>query len=125
MSWSRTLQQAFRSGTTRAGAVRVRPGVEALESRVVPYAVSGDFWTHPELITLSFVPDGTIVGSNGSNYLRSNLFATLNAKFGSASVWENQILKAAQSWAQQTNINFTVVSDDGSSIGSGSYQQGD
>jgi hypothetical protein len=125
MSWSRTLQQALGGRTTRAGAARVRPGVEALESRVVPYAVSGDFWSHPELITLSFVPDGTVVGSNGSSYLRSNLFATLNAKFGSASVWENQILKAAQSWAQQTNINFAVVPDDGSSIGSGSYQQGD
>jgi len=33
-------------------------------------------------------------------------FATFNAKFGSATTWETQILKAAQLWAQQTNINF-------------------
>jgi hypothetical protein len=125
MTWVRTLQKTFGGSTAPACAPRVRPGVESLESRLVPYALSGNAWPHPQLITLSFVPDGTVVGSNGSSYLKSNLFATLNAKFGSASVWENQILKAAETWAQQTNINFAVVSDDGSSIGSGSYQQGD
>jgi hypothetical protein len=125
MTWVRTLQKTFGGGTARARASRVRPGVEALESRLVPYATTANFWPHPQLITLSFVPDGTVVGSNGFSYLTSNLFATLNAKFGSASVWENQILKAAQVWAQQTNVNFAVVQDDGSYIGSGSYQQGD
>ena len=36
-----------------------RPHLEELESRITPYAVSGNAWTHPELISLSFAPDGT------------------------------------------------------------------
>jgi hypothetical protein len=94
--------------------------LECLESRLVPYSVSGDVWPHPNLITLSFVPDGTDLGG-----VKSNLFATFNAKFGSAAAWQTQILKAAQTWAQQTNVNFTVVSDNGAALGSGNYQQGD
>ncbi len=85
---------------------------------MVPYSTSGNAWPHPELITLSFEPDGTNLG------YPSNLFATFNAKFGSAATWENQILKAAQLWAQQTNINFSVISDSGADAGSGNYQQG-
>src|SRR5262249_36635600 len=54
----------------------------------------------------------------------SNLFATFNAKWAT-STWENQILKAAQVWAQQTNINFSLIPDSGADIGSGNYQQAD
>jgi hypothetical protein len=107
-----------------AATAHVRLQLEGLESRVVPYALSGDAWPNPQLITISFVPDGTIVGSNSNGYIYSNLFATFNGKFGSPSVWQNQILKAAQLWAQQTNINFAVVPDDGSDMGSGNFQQG-
>ncbi|MFO0952057.1 MAG: matrixin family metalloprotease [Isosphaeraceae bacterium] len=99
---------------------RVMPVVEDLEARVVLYSASGNLWAHPELVTISFMPDGT--NFNGSS---SNLFATFNARFGSASAWQNIVLKAAQVWAQQTNINFAVVSDNGSAVGSGSNQQGD
>src|SRR5690349_5604869 len=84
---------------------RARLEVKALESRLVPYSVSGDAWIHPELITISFVPDGTVIGSNGYGPIYSNLFSTFDAKFG-AGVWEQAILKAAQTWAQQTNLNF-------------------
>jgi hypothetical protein len=104
---------------------RVHLWLEALESRITPYSVSGNAWPAPQLITISFVPDGTIVSTSGSNYVYSNLFATFNSKFGSAAKWENQILKAAQVWAQQTNINFAVVPDDGAAEGSGLFQQGD
>src|SRR5439155_19076488 len=38
--------------------------------------------------------------------------------------WKNVILKAAQTWGAKTNINFALASDDGSDVGSGSYQQG-
>lgn len=99
---------------------RRRLEVELLENRTVPYAASGNLWPHPELITLSFQPDGTNLGGP-----TSNLFARFNAAFGSASAWQNQILKAAQAWAQQTNLNFTVVSDNGTGSGGGAYQQGD
>jgi hypothetical protein len=99
--------------------LRALPRLEELETRVVPYTLSGNAWPNPQLITLSFVPDGTNLGG-----VYSNLFATFNAKWAT-STWENQILKAAQTWAQQTNINFAVVSDSGASMGSGNYQQGD
>jgi predicted Zn-dependent protease len=96
-----------------------------LESRVVPYATTGNAWPHPNLVSISFVPDGTQMAAAVGGPITSNLFSVFNAKFGSAAVWQNQILKAAQVWAQQTNINFTVVSDNGNSEGSGNYQQGD
>ncbi len=100
---------------------RAIPRLEELESRLVLYSVSGNSWLHPQLITISFVPDGTVLSGSTT----SNLMASFNAKFGSAAAWENIILKAAQTWAAQTNINFAVVPDSGAAIGSGSYQQGD
>lgn len=95
--------------------------VERLEDRVLLYATSGNAWPNKDLITISFMPDGTELGGNKT----SDMFATLNAKFGTAATWQNQILKAAQYWAQQTNINFALVTDNGAAAGSGSYQQGD
>src|SRR5687767_12580733 len=91
-------------------------GVEQLEAREVPYAISGNAWINPGLITIGFVPDGTILGANGQGYITSNLFATMNARFGSPAAWQNQVLKAAQVWAQQTNINLAVIADNGAEI---------
>ena len=65
------------------------------------------------------MPDGTLINGKASN-----LFATFNAKFG-ANAWQTMIEKAAQTWAAATNINFSVVPDNGASNGSGGYQQGD
>ena len=85
----------------------------------MPYSLSGDAWPVPKLITLSFVPDGTDLGG-----VSSNLFAAFNAHRGwTTSTWEYQILKAAQQWAPQTNINFAVISDNGVGIGGGMYQK--
>jgi predicted Zn-dependent protease len=105
-------------------SARVRLGLETLESRLTPYAVSGNAWPNPQLITLSFMPDGTLVSSGSNGAITSDLFATLNARFSTAA-WENAILTAAQTWAQQANINFTVVNDNGTPSGQGPYQQGD
>jgi hypothetical protein len=96
-----------------------RLAVETLETRLVPYAVSGNAWPHPQLITISFEPDGTNLGG-----VSSNLFASLNAKWSTV-VWQNQILRAAQVWAQQANLNFSIVADSGVVSGSGNYEQGD
>jgi hypothetical protein len=115
---SKSSKRACRS----TSVCKARLSVEALETRLAPAVLSGDAWANPKLITISFVPDGTIVGTNGE---QSNLFATFNAKFGSASTWQNIILKAAQVYAQATNVNFALVSDNGTSIGGGNYQQGD
>jgi hypothetical protein len=99
--------------------------LEELETRLAPYSATGNAWPNPQLITLSFMPDGTPISTSGTTVVGSNLFATFNAKFGSASAWQSQILKAAQAWAQQTNINFAVVADNGTPSGQGAYQQGD
>src|SRR4051794_1897855 len=80
--------------------VRTRPRVEQLESRLTPYVASGNAWPNPQLVTIGFVPDGTVLGANGSGYLTSNLQSTFTTRFGSAATWQAQILKAAATWAQ-------------------------
>lgn len=110
-----------RGASVRRSVEPAEVRAEELETRIVPYATSGNLWAHPELVTISFAPDGTNLGGG----VTSDLFADMNAKFGSPAVWQNQILKAAQTWAAQTNLNFSVVADNGSDSGSGGYQQGD
>jgi hypothetical protein len=109
--------------------------IESLESRVVPYVTTGSAWLPYTLngttyyltsqkITVSFIPDGTLMTVvNGVN-VYSNLFATFNKKWNQ-STWQNEILNAAQLWAQQANLNLSVVSDNGAASGAGNYQQGD
>src|SRR5207245_11664107 len=52
------------------------------------------------------------------------IFAAFNAKWSTAT-WQSQILRGAQVWAQQSGLNFEVVSDSGGATGSGNYEQGD
>jgi Matrixin len=125
-AWKKSRQRL--SASVRGTPLRL----EELETRLVPYAVSGNAWPNPQLITISFEPDGTVLGTNSSGgAITSNLISTLNTKLGGPqpgqqfAPWQVQILKAAQSWAQQTNINLEVVSDDGAPSGSGNYEQGD
>lgn len=115
------LFKPFSSRSRQARRQRPLPqmGIESLEERLVLYAVSGNSWPHPELVTISFEPDGTNLGG-----VYSNLQSTFNNNPNLVGVWQGEILRAAQSWAQQTNINFVVVSDSGAGIGSGAYQQG-
>lgn len=103
-----------------------RPALEVLESRIVPYGLTGNAWPNPQLITLSFEPDGTVVATGPNGNITSNLFSYFNGLFSNNTVgWENVIIKAAQTWAAQTNINFSVIADSGAAAGSGNYQQGD
>ncbi len=97
----------------------VRPYLEVLEDRFLLYATTGNLWAKPNLITLSFMPDGTSIGG-----VPSNLQATLNAHFPTAS-WEGQILDAAAAWEKAANVNFSLVSDNGSPLGVAGNQQDD
>jgi hypothetical protein len=99
--------------------------VEALESRIVPYALSGGAWPSPQLITISFVPDGTVVGVYSNGPANSTLFQTFNREIGPPAVWQGIIEKAAETWAAVANVNFTIVGDNGTPIGQGPDQQGD
>ena len=92
--------------------------MEGLEPRRLLYATTGDLWTYPQRITFSFAPDGTSVGGTPSN-----LFATLNARFPTAT-WENAFLRAAAAWEQVANVNLVLVPDNGQPIGSMTNQQG-
>jgi hypothetical protein len=105
---------------------KVRPSLEQLESRFVPYSVSGSSWVHPELVTISFVPDGTVLTYDSQGQpITSTLLADFDARWA-RSTWQNAILKGAQVWARQTNVNFAVVPDNGAPIGyTASLQQGD
>jgi hypothetical protein len=115
------FNQHLAHGRRSAHRPRTRLNLELLETRIVPYSTSGGSWPHSQLVTISFEPDGTDLGG-----VSSNLFATLNAHRGwTTSTWQTQILRAAQVWAQQTNVNFAVVSDSGTGVGGGNYQQGD
>src|SRR5271157_2545111 len=105
---------------TRHRSRKSRPVLESLESRVVLYSASGNAWMNPEIITISFMPDGTNLGS-----APSNMVSTFNNNPALVGKWQNIILKAAQTWAQQTNINFVVVPDDGAPSGAGVDQEGD
>src|SRR5689334_11781403 len=63
----KTIQRRAIEGAARRGAVKVRPSLESLESRVALYSASGNAWPHPADITISFMPDGTDLGGLGSN----------------------------------------------------------
>ncbi len=91
-------------------APRRRPSLEVLEDRCL-MTISGLPWADPQHLTLSFIPDGTLVGG-----VPSTLFKTLNAEMPTAT-WETDILRAFQSWADLGNINISLVSDDGQSPG--------
>lgn len=85
---------------------------ECLEPRRLLHAPNGGAWPHPELITVSFMPDGTDIGGTPSN-----LFATMDVKWPTAT-WQDEILRGLQEWAASSNLNFSVVPDDGSPFGS-------
>ncbi len=87
---------------------------------MVLYSATGNAWMNPQAITLSFMPDGTSMAGHSSN-----LISTFNNDPYLAGRWEQAILQAAQTWAEQTNINFVVVSDNGTPMGGGNNQEGD
>src|SRR6516225_794351 len=76
---------------------QARPTLEALETRVTPYAVSGNAWPNPQLVTISFMPDGSFHAYGIINNYSSNPISALVASTGATvpSQVENVILKAA------------------------------
>jgi hypothetical protein len=86
--------------------------VESLEPRLLLFAPNGGAWPHPELVTVSFMPDGTDIGG-----VPSNLFSKMNARW-STGTWQREMLKGVQSFAAQTNLNIGLSSDNGAPFGS-------
>jgi hypothetical protein len=96
---------------------KTRLTIEQLEDRIQPYS-TGLPWPTANL-TLSFVPDGTMVDGH-----QSSLFQTMGSQ-ATTQAWEAQILKAAQTWASVANINIGLVADGGQPIGVAGLAQGD
>ena len=74
-------------------------------------------WADPSHLTVSFVPDGTMVDG-----ISSNLFGVVQPE---AAAWQAEILRAVQTWAQYANINVSVVGDSGDPLGVDGAVQGD
>jgi diguanylate cyclase (GGDEF)-like protein len=71
----------------------------------------------PQILTISFVPDGTMVGT-GSSDLSS--FATKT--WGPD--WEREALRALQTWVTHAQTNVGIQTDDGEPLGSPGLRQG-
>ncbi len=92
-----------------------RFAVERLEERTLLALIPNAAWPHPERITVSFLPDGT--ESRTVNVPPSNTWAMVNAAGYDVAQWKKEALRGLQMWAQYANINFVLVSDDGSQLG--------
>ena len=85
--------------------------LEHLEDRITP-TVWNIPWTDGAHVTVSFAPDGTNVDG-----APSQLYQKMAGQGLSQSVWQGEILRALQTWSGVTNIDFSVVADDGSASG--------
>lgn len=73
-----------------------------------------------QLVTVSLVPDGTLVGDQPSS-----LFSSVGSDESSIQDVKLPIAIACQRWARHTNINFTFVEDAGVPLGSRGLNQKD
>ncbi len=84
-------------------------GLESLESRIVP-TNWGYPWPTPEALTISFVPDGTAVGTQ-----TSELFHVMDETQDSD--WQTELLRAVQTWSAVSTIDFSFQHDSGDPLG--------
>src|SRR5262249_10008378 len=89
----------------------IAPALETLEDRTAP-ATWGNPWPDAAHLTLSFAPDGTLIGGQASN-----LFAKLDL-VASHQTWQTMILRAFQAWAVNANINVGLTAAGGQALGS-------
>src|SRR6478736_3125764 len=76
-------------------------------------------WPEASNLTLSFAPDGTQIGSQ-----TSKLFQTL-AQGDSPANWQEDVLRAFQTWAVEANVNIGLLPDGGQAVGTPGLKQGD
>jgi|GEM_PF-2671011 len=89
---------------------------ERLCDRECP-AVFGNPWLHPDL-TLSFVPDGTLVGASASEF--ETALGNIPAEQRT-----DEVLRAFQSWIAVANVNVGLVGDGGQPVGAPGTAFGD
>lgn len=102
----------LRSG--RGSSFKTQPALlacsEQLEDRKL-LAAFGNAWVDPRSISISFPSENTPVGS-AKNDIRSTLDAVAPRL-----EWQTAILRAAQAWAENANINIGLVSDRSDNFG--------
>ena len=96
----------------------LRNGMEQLEERWTP-AQFGIPWNDPAHLTMSLAPDGTTAAGQSSQ-----LFSALDAQMP-RETWQNVLRRAAQTWANVSNINVGLVADQGQPFGTSGPTQGD
>lgn len=94
--------------------------VEFLEDRLLLFTLSGTEWPDTT-ISFSFLPDGTQPAFGSGS---STLFAKLDP-IAPTDVWQRELARALQTWQNETNIDFYMVTDDGSPSGIIGSVQGD
>jgi hypothetical protein len=94
-----------------------RLSIERLEDRDLPSTVWGVPWPDGQHLTLSLAPDGTSISGE------SSALSSVLAQAGSNG--EYALLEAFQTWADNANINFGLVSDGGQAFGVGKAIQDD
>jgi hypothetical protein len=117
-----STQTSFSSSIMKSSQTRSKyrtcKNIEKLEDRFTP-AQFGIPWPDATHLTLSFAPDGTSLPKDSSD-----LFQALDAQMP-REVWQLEILRAFQTWANQANINVGVVRDRGMAFGTSGPTQGD
>jgi predicted Zn-dependent protease len=112
-----TLGKSHRRTAWTRPKTRASLRCEPLEPRTLLYNLTGYSWPHPERITVSFVPDGTWEPEDYLNARQSDLWASISPYYDVA-LWKREALRGLQEWAMYANLNFVLVSDDGSRLGS-------
>ncbi|MFN7019076.1 MAG: matrixin family metalloprotease [Fimbriimonadales bacterium] len=85
---------------------------------------------NPIRLRWSFVPDGVLLPGLSGDSQPSNLFSSMNSKFGgNTTLWQNQFRNSFARWQQVAGIRYEEVSDDGAafpnSSGSATAPRGD
>ena len=99
-----------RRSASRISCTAPAISVEHLENRQL-LAAFGNAWADPRSISISFPSENTPIGS-AQNSLRTTLDAVAPRL-----EWQTAILRAAQAWAENANINIGLVPDRGDNFG--------
>ena len=104
------FKRPSRRSVNRQITAAVCCGSESLESRAL-LSGFGNAWADPRNISISFPSEKTPIGSQ-ANSIRTSLDAA-----ASRQDWQAVILRAAQAWAEHSNINIGLVPDRGDAFG--------
>jgi hypothetical protein len=91
--------------------------MESLENREVP-AAFGVPWGNAQNLTVSFAADGVKVApyEQVNNWASNSLYSSLGKNMSQAT-WQDEALKAVQTWAAPANINVGLIPDNNMAFG--------